>query len=971
VAYFKGHVRGRALLESLPFDDLRLTAHVDTGKEKTNDVLRQLIDPDKYYPVYGDMAHEVQDVKSRGGDFKSALGAMGKLYIKLEADDSKLTVGSFKSELKGIELFRYTRTQWGASLDLDETWTEGQHTEAHAFVATAQSGMRHRQLLLQATGGSFYFLRDGDLYEGSEQVRLVVRDAITGVRLAEVAQARDTDYHIDYRQGRLTFSKPLPSTVTDGWHLGNNNLRMLQGHAVFIEVDYDYDATNADSEQGAFGLQARHTLELKHQLPFLPHTLTFGAGVVDEDKSSEGGPHYRLIGVEARAKLATKTSLDLELAFSQAQDATHFASFDGGISYGNLGLPEQTQAGAHGGEVPLGVQGLAGKLQLAGELGEFVILPFGPADPDKPVVPFSLYAQHQDPGFYAGSSIMEQGQSKLGGQVRVLLNDRDSVRLRHDSVWSFLALQNEDREVVRQLTTVGYEHERETWLAGAEFGHSYNHDGQNAYHTGRLALYGEYTIINGLVALAEQEVILFGGDTLRQGIGAQISSASLPSGVSSSGGLRPEDRFATTVGLRYELTETLWIVATESLRYNGTNATQLGVRTHLSDDLSFYATERLTAGQNTKPVATTVIGAESTAIPGSRSYAEYQLDTLMPGKSGRAVLGMDNEWVIEQGFFTGLTLSLSYERTQLVGTTPLLANAGSSINVGNTTGFGSGTLAADQQFSASGYSSSAVFPVGVSSRDAFAVGAEYHGHPAFKTSLKLELRYDRADDSLALALKSTAADRLMLFGQAAADARLSHFLVALARVRGAMVKNVDLDFDEGQYLDLSLGLALRPADSDRFGALSKWTRRLERTAVRSDMTQYQLTVTDVVSVEPYFEIGWGFQFVGKFALKVQELFDAELRPDGVSNQIGSTLILGLGRINYHVTDSFDAGVEYRVLTNMLAGQTEHGALVELAWIIARYVSIGVGYNFTHFSDDLLVPQSDAHHGLFLRATGRY
>ena len=76
------------------------------------------------------------------------------------------------------------------------------------------------------------------------------------------------------------------------------------------------------------------------------------------------------------------------------------------------------------------------------------------------------------------------------------------------------------------------------------------------------------------------------------------------------------------------------------------------------------------------------------------------------------------------------------------------------------------------------------------------------------------------------------------------------------------------------------------------------------------------------------------------------------------------------RLNYHLTSQFDTGIEYRWTTNLLTDEEEHGALFEIAWLPVEYASVGVGYNFTSFSDDLLTP-SLSDHGFFLRVTGRY
>ncbi len=916
VGYLKGRIKGSALIDGMPFEDVRLTAHVDSGKQEDPALLKQLIDPERYYPVYGDGTEEVQDVSSRE-----------KLYVLVQADESRAIVGNFDAKLLGLELFRYERSFFGAGVDLDHKLVAGQRTEVHAFAASGSTGIRARRLALLGTGGSLYFLRDENILEGSERVSLVVRDAVTGGRLITLPQTRDADYRIDYRDGRLSFNEPVPGAVPVGWRVNQNPVRGLEGHPVYLEVSYDYDAGLGGEGEQAFGAQVRQTFN---------DALTLGAGVVSEDRSAQGAGIYQLVGGQAGLTLSDKTRLDAEVAWSRARDAQHWVSLDGGVTYGQLDAAERffdEEAGRQ-----RRASGWAGKLQLAGDLSEVL--------GDTAARPYTLYVQHQDPGFFSSAGVFEQGQSKAGAQLRLPLTEADFLRLRHDASWTRLQLGGEgadEHRVMRQVSAVGFEHAERDWKAGAELGNTYVADqvvrgagpASDSVDTVVLAIFGEKELTPRLVGFGEQEVV---------GLGDERVVSSLL------------DRFATTAGARYQLDEALWANAQATARWSGQHSLAAGLQMKLDDDLSAYARERLTAGDG-RPVSTTIVGAESRAVPGSRSYAEYQLDALASGKSGRAVFGMDNHWDVADL----LRLHLSYERSQLVGTPAgvLTQPTGYAVTDPTVTGYGSGVLNQQAQFSAASYASAGTFPVGVASRDAFAFGFDLLGFPTLKAGARLELRYDRADDRL------LGADRFVLYGMAGGDWRFERDFVLLLRGQAASVENVDFDFTEGQFGDLSLGLAFRPAKSDRVAALAKWTRRYERRALTEDRTLYQLSVSDVMALEPAFELGLRLQLVGKLALKLQDVVDAQLP------RTRSTTVLSLLRLNFHLTDAFDAGLEYRWLTNMLVEQTEHGALVELAWLPSPLVAVGLGYNFTRFSDDLLAAPDDDQHGVFLRVTGRY
>ena len=80
--------------------------------------------------------------------------------------------------------------------------------------------------------------------------------------------------------------------------------------------------------------------------------------------------------------------------------------------------------------------------------------------------------------------------------------------------------------------------------------------------------------------------------------------------------------------------------------------------------------------------------------------------------------------------------------------------------------------------------------------------------------------------------------------------------------------------------------------------------------------------------------------------------------------------LSLHRINLHLFQSFDAGLEYRLLTERLSASANQGWLTEIGWRPQRHFRFAVGYNFTDFSDDERSFNDYSVYGWFLRAQGR-
>jgi hypothetical protein len=101
--YLKGKIKGRYIL----------TAAADTGEQRLKSIFKGLdekdprqflkrIDPDDYYPVYGDDSTSVEDAPTSG-----------KFYVKLEKGPSHVMWGNFKSNITGTHFLRHERALYG------------------------------------------------------------------------------------------------------------------------------------------------------------------------------------------------------------------------------------------------------------------------------------------------------------------------------------------------------------------------------------------------------------------------------------------------------------------------------------------------------------------------------------------------------------------------------------------------------------------------------------------------------------------------------------------------------------------------------------------------------------------------------------------------------------------------------------------------------------------------------------------
>jgi hypothetical protein len=122
---------------------------------------------------------------------------------------------------------------------------------------------------------------------------------------------------------------------------------------------------------------------------------------------------------------------------------------------------------------------------------------------------------------------------------------------------------------------------------------------------------------------------------------------------------------------------------------------------------------------------------------------------------------------------------------------------------------------------------------------------------------------------------------------------------------------------------------------------------------------------DVVSIEPILELPFKLQIAQKFAFK-----QAYERIDALPGVTSKSLLYIL-RLNYHLLSMLDVGAEYRLLEQFLANDFKHGFLVEVNYILAKYVRLGVGYNFTSFSDNEYTRNDKDEGGFFFRVVGKF
>ncbi|HEY3356951.1 MAG TPA: SdrD B-like domain-containing protein [Polyangia bacterium] len=317
--YLRGQIQGRYLIEGALDVDDQIRSVTDLFRGDPRAVFRQL-DPDRFYPVYGDASATVQGAERRG-----------RLFVAVRVGASELRLGNFMTGLTGVELGRYSRALSGGRAELVLAGPGRgvpPRTRVVVFGAWLQTQRAHDEL--RGTGGSLYFLRHRDVVEGSEQVRIEVRDQISGIPVTQTPQRPFVDYEIDNLGGRVTMRAPVnaisagPSVVRSTPHSGDQ---------LVVIVDYEYVVVDP-ADDVSVGARAQQRLG----------PVRIGGTLVNELRSSSD---YTLAGLDLALDLGRHGSLLFEYAYSNGRLDGFATSIDGGLTYRDRRSPVTDTQGVY------------------------------------------------------------------------------------------------------------------------------------------------------------------------------------------------------------------------------------------------------------------------------------------------------------------------------------------------------------------------------------------------------------------------------------------------------------------------------------------------------------------------------------------------------------------------------------------------------------------------------------------------
>ncbi len=184
----------------------------------------------------------------------------------------------------------------------------------------------------------------------------------------------------------------------------------------------------------------------------------------------------------------------------------------------------------------------------------------------------------------------------------------------------------------------------------------------------------------------------------------------------------------------------------------------------------------------------------------------------------------------------------------------------------------------------------------------------------------------------------------------------------------SMSKSSQGQFYDGGFTEGVIGYGYRPVENDRLNVLAKYTYfynvptagqvTLQGTAAQFIQKSHIASIDVTYDLTPHWTIG------GKFAYRLGELSLSRNQPQFFENPAQLYIV----RVDWHLGHLWDGLVEGRVLNLPDLGQWRGGALVGIFRHVGRHVKVGIGYNFTDFSDNL-TDMSYRSRGVFVNVVG--
>ncbi len=976
---FYTNARLAGFLKGKIMGDVYVTAQADTGEASVQDIFTNFldkdasslidrVDDDRTYTTFGDDSSISDETPSQG-----------KFYAKVEKGNSHVLWGNCSTGITGTDFAQVNRSLYGAQVKFR---TEQANENGDAYLSVdafgAQQGTVPHRDEFRGTGNSVYFMSFQDLANGGERLTVEVRDPFNDIVKERRILVYGEDYDIDYIQGRVILFEPLPSTVDDGFLVSYGT--GTSGDEVYLVSEYEYTPLGADFSDLFYGGRAS---------AWLGKYFNVGATAIRDQR---GLIDKQLLEADATLTFGGSTYIRGEIAQSNGDPYVSFGSLDGGYFVDETQTPAAVQT-----LIPTG-----GSLSIVGDLTNLEDLTVTLVSRDTGTgeqtgsqtlvenTDFTLSGNTLELiGTYAGwdetiDDATEAAElaagTQVGDDVEVLINPNNGLQGEVGyRVEASAAATDFGADFGGRVT--GYYQHRDAGFAGTG---SYTADEINQFGGnvsapfGPINLSARYDQTNNVSQDAQDRRANldanFKFENITAGIGlgySDTTTASVQTAQSTTlGGDIGASFGGYTFGLfgQYDLQNS-----------SGVNGGRVGVRAaaQVTENIEINAQVGTDFDNSGTSDATdnifASVGTDITVNDYIRMNAAYELANRTNAGTGQGQLGGTVNFGGNARFNNGVDFHFS-ERITHAGTSvnALQHSFGVNYAMSKNLTFGlTGEVGQVREDQFAEASDSNPFL----NRRAATVRAQY-GNSGLTLGAAAEYRWEESSADEDGNEENDTRATYVLKGNASANISPDWRLVANA---AAVFSEYNGNFEDGNFLEASIGAAYRPTNNDRLNALVRATA-LYDLPTRTQAETAEETGSGVANyrqrsligeADAIFQVTKNFDVGAKYGVKVGEVTSCRTCTDWY----GSNIHLLVGRVDWHVVKNWDALLEGRAMWQGNVGNSGEsairlGALAAVYRHVGDNLKVGGGYNFGSFDDNLTDVSFDKQ-GLFINAIAKF
>ena len=1014
--YLKGQILGKYLITS-SFDS-----------DRAQKALFRQLDPNVYYPVYGDSSTVNYD----------AADTQGALYLKIEWDKSTAILGNYAVDFNDTEFAAFSRKYYGGKIDYQSVANNpygDARTKIVVYHAQVQQLPGHNEFL--ATGGSLYFLKYRNVIQGSDTVTIQVRDQTTGLVVASQKMTNGADYELDNSQGRILFWQPV-AMIAQSENIISNGL--INGNPIYVVVDYQYAVSGLQTQasQGARFAQA------------VGDNVVLGGTYVQDNA---GGQNYSLQGTDATLHVTEDATIKAEYAQTISQDQGSYVSTDGGITFSSMAMSNTATGKAYG---------IKGDARLFDNIG------------------LKSYYKWIGADFGATTSTSQQGKELMGLSITFDMTPVTRLTASED-IQRLMAGSN-----LQSTAQVGASETDTTMVQIVHTAERLKLTGEFQMTEVKSVVNGITSTTNQKGAAIAGQAQYDLTDRVKITLGQQLDVINKANNTTTLGiqdrvtdhlALRVQEAFnsqgrATDFGITNQIGKRIALTTDYTLTSLNTGVTEktasVGLEDKISNNLTTTGSVASTSSSNGTTLTTATIGTKAKIADGMSVDINIGKTQSSTGAQGATNINLNGTTQIGNTTLTGtaqanggitaastpLGIGTSGVGSTLTSTSATATTAfglqastkvdertttNASVNVANDTtgartttyGFGQNSkldqelqAVTDNSFSLSpsnGTSEASKYGLvrnhngqsleadytrqlanqatSVSQSNIFGLSGDVNDKLALNGSIErgkvqnlnatqttrtdftlgagyvlkdTETAVERLKNSLKLELrldKGVGTDSLhqyVLYD--ALEGKITDNLSANIKIDYSKTVDVTTGAIAERHQEIILGMAYRPVSFDNLNLIGEYSYQegYGGGLQQADALNslVQKTTNQVFSAEGIYDINDQWQVAEKIALRIQNEQDTGFQ----FTQTHTWLVIH--RLNYKIDRNWTISGEYRDLTQVEAKDNKQGVLLEATRSITANTELGIGWNFTSYNDDLTNLSYTAQ-GPFIRMSGKF